>query len=79
MVAEGDLVATSITWSGTHLAEFQTPRLGRLAPTGKSFTIQAMDLYRIRDGQIVEIRDSVDRLGMLQQLGILPSPTQATL
>jgi ketosteroid isomerase-like protein len=37
-----------------------------------------MDLYRIRNGQIVEIRDSVDRLGMLEQLGILPSPSQAT-
>jgi hypothetical protein len=37
-----------------------------------------MDLYRIRDRQIVEIRDSVDRLGMLQQLGLLPSPSQAT-
>jgi steroid delta-isomerase-like uncharacterized protein len=78
MVAEEDLVATYFTWGGTHSAELRTPAVGRLAPTGRSFTAKGMDLYRIRGGQIVEIRDSADRLSLLQQLGILPTPVQAT-
>ena len=57
MVAEGDLVATYFTWAGTHLAELQSPALGRAAPTGKSFTAKGMDLYRILARQIAEIRD----------------------
>jgi predicted ester cyclase len=78
IVAEGDLVATHITWGGTHLAEFQSPSVGRLAPTGKSFTAKAMDLYRIHDCQIGKIRDSVDRLTLLRQLGALPAPQLTT-
>jgi steroid delta-isomerase-like uncharacterized protein len=78
MIAEGDLVAAYITWGGTHLAELRTPALGRLAPTGRSFTAKAMDLYRIRGGQIAEIRDSPDRLALLQQLGVLSTPVLAT-
>ncbi|MBV9329868.1 MAG: ester cyclase [Chloroflexi bacterium] len=76
MVAEGDLVATYFTWAGTHLAELQSPALGRVAPTNKSFRAKGMDLYRIRAGQIAEIRDSVDRLSMYQQLGVPTSPQQ---
>ena len=74
MVAEGDLVATYYTVGGTHRAELQSPAMGRVAPTGKVFTGKGMDLYRIRDGQIVELRGSVDQLTILQQLGVLPTP-----
>ncbi len=56
----------------------QSSTLGRLAPTGKSVTIKGMDLYRIRDGQIVDVRDSLDRLSMFQQLGLLTTRRQAT-
>jgi predicted ester cyclase len=74
MVAEGDLVATFFTWTGTHLAELKTAVMGRVAPTGRSFTAKGMDLYRIRGEQIVEIRDSVDRLDLYRQLGVLAAP-----
>jgi hypothetical protein len=38
-----------------------------------------MDLYRLSGARIVEIRDSVDRLSMFQQLGVLTTsePAQA--
>ena len=65
MVAEGDLVATYKTFSGTHEGEF----LG-VPPTGKPATIRVMDFVRYRDGQIVEHWNVVDVAGLMAQLGV---------
>ncbi|WP_366925101.1 ester cyclase [Nocardioides sp. REDSEA-S30_B4] len=45
----GDIVATQYTMRGTHTDEF----LGSAA-TGRRFEARAMDIMRVRDGQIVE-------------------------
>ncbi len=77
LVAEGELVAVYYTYSGRHVGEFPHPTLGRLAPSGKSFRTTGMDLYRIRDGRLVELRDRPGTLEVLQQLGHLPAPSSA--
>ena len=64
MVADGDLVATYKTFTGTHDGEF----LG-VPPTGKRATIRVMDFVRYRDGQIVEHWNVVDVAGLMAQLG----------
>jgi steroid delta-isomerase-like uncharacterized protein len=71
MVAEGDKVAVRFTWSGTHKGEFTG-----LAPTGKQVTVTAMTIHRVEDGKVVETWGLVDRLGQMQQLGVVPSPGQ---
>ena len=73
MVAEGELVATYFTYSGRHVGTLPHPTLGPLAPTGKSFRAAGMDLYRLRDGRIVELRDRPGTFEVLQQLGIIPT------
>ena len=72
MLAEGDLVATRKTFRGTH----QGPFMG-LAPTGKQIEIGLIDIVRVVDGRVTEHWNAVDNLGLLQQLGLLPSPGQA--
>jgi len=42
-------------------------------PSGKQIVVPAMTLERIKGGKIVERRVYSDRLGMLQQLGIVPT------
>jgi steroid delta-isomerase-like uncharacterized protein len=69
VVAGGDLVAYRATLSGTHRGEL----LG-MAPTGRSFRVQHMHMLRMRDGRSSEHWATRDDLGMLQQLGIIPSP-----
>jgi len=67
-IAEGDQVATHVTLRSTHSkAAFQG-----VPPSGKQIAVPAMTLERVKDGKIVERRVYSDRLGMLQQLGLLP-------
>jgi steroid delta-isomerase-like uncharacterized protein len=49
VVAEGDRVAARVTMHGTHQGEFQG-----IAPTGKRVEVRAIDMFRIREGKIVE-------------------------
>jgi steroid delta-isomerase-like uncharacterized protein len=68
MVAEGDKVAARFTMRGTHKGTF----FG-VPPTGKTIAVQAMNFYRLSDGQFVEERGQPDMLGLLQQIGAAPS------
>ena len=63
MVAEGDMVATYKTFTGTHRGDF----FGN-APTGKRVTIRVMDFVRYRDGKVAEHWNIVDFAGLMQQL-----------
>jgi predicted ester cyclase len=73
LVAEGDKVAARVTVRGTHRGAF----LG-LAPTGKAVTQTGIDIVRVAGGKAVERWGSFDELGLLQQLGALPAPGQAS-
>jgi steroid delta-isomerase-like uncharacterized protein len=68
MVAEGDKVAARFIMRGTHQGTF----FG-VPPTGKKITVQAMNIYRLSNGQFVEERGQPDMLGLLQQIGAAPS------
>jgi steroid delta-isomerase-like uncharacterized protein len=66
-IAEGDRVAARFTMRGTHQGTF----FG-VPPTGKKIAVQAMNFYRLSDGQFVEERGQPDLLGLLQQIGAAP-------
>jgi predicted ester cyclase len=72
MIAEDDKVAWRWMIRGTHSGPFQ-----QIPPTGKHITITGMSIVRIADDQLVEHWGEQDNLGMLQQLGVAPSPGQA--
>ena len=67
MIAEGDKVAARFTMRGTHQGAF----FG-VPPTGKKIAVQAMNFYRLAEGQFVEERGQPDLLGLLQQIGAVP-------
>jgi steroid delta-isomerase-like uncharacterized protein len=72
-VAEGDKVVSQMTATATHTGEFQG-----IPPTGKRITVTAIWIERIAGGRIVERWGEVDMLGVMQQLGVIPTPEQAT-
>ena len=70
-IAEGDMVSTRETLSGTHKGEFQG-----IPPTGKKFAMSAICLWRFKDGKLVEYRADGDMLGMMMQLGMELKPKE---
>lgn len=66
-LAEGDLVATRWSGSGTHEGE-----LMGIAPTGKQVSVSGLTISRLEGGKIVEEYITWDTLGMLQKLDAIP-------
>ena len=71
-IAEGDKVAYRWTARGTHQGEFMG-----IAPTGNRVEMTGISIARLIDGKLEEIWENYDALGMMQQLGIVPSSEQA--
>jgi steroid delta-isomerase-like uncharacterized protein len=67
MLAEGDRVAIRWTWEGTHDGQFRV-----FARSGKRHRNSGIAIYEVRDGKIVKTWLETDRLGHLQQLGVVP-------
>ncbi len=65
LVAEDDIVVERFTASGTHQGEMMG-----VAPTGRVLELRGINVFRIRDGKIVERWGRLDELGMLRQLGL---------
>ena len=70
MVAEGDVVAVRIRWTGTN----DGPYDGR-PPTGNKLVFSTSDFYRIENGKIAERWDVVETLAYAVALGLVPAPT----
>jgi len=75
-IGVGDDVVVRVIASGTHSGVSRLPVNGALLmgvePTGRSYKVQHIHWYRMKDGQVQDHRANRDDLGMLQQLGILP-------
>ena len=70
LVAEGDIVVERFTASGTHTG---TDILG-VSPSGATVALPGINIFRLRDGRIVERWGRLDDLGFLRQLGVTEHP-----
>jgi predicted ester cyclase len=68
MIAEGDTVATRLTFRGTHTGNFLS-----IPPTGKQVAVPALDMARFADGKLVEHWGGPDQMSLMQQLGVVPA------
>ncbi len=66
LVAEGDTVWVYGTYSGTQKGDW----LG-IPATNKSYSITAVDIFRIEDGKLAEHWDVIDVYGLFKQLGVI--------
>ena len=71
VIAEDDRVGTRLVVRGTNTAEFMG-----MPATNKSIAISAMNVFRLKDGRIVDQQINTDGVGMLMQLGLIPGPEQ---
>jgi predicted ester cyclase len=68
LIAEGDEVVLRWTCHGTHQGE-----LMGIPPTGRRVTVTGIEINRFAGGKSVEHWLNNDSLGLLQQLGIIPT------
>jgi ketosteroid isomerase-like protein len=69
LLADGDKVATRRLMRGTHQGEFMG-----IAPTGKEITFAGVWLAHLKGGKLKEQWVYFDTLGLLQQVGAVPTP-----
>ena len=67
VIGEGDTVVIDATMHGRHTGDF----FG-IPPTGREIALRSIHVVRYRDGREVETWALSDRLGLLQQLGVIP-------
>ena len=72
-IAEGDTVMTRWTGHGTHQGE-----LVGIPATGNLSTVSGIVVDRFVNGKIAESWGIFDQFGMMQQLGVIPTPELAT-
>lgn len=72
VIAEGDKVVARWTMKATHEGE-----LMGVPATGKQLTQSGAAIYRLSNARIVELWNFPDNLGLMQQLGIVPTPEAA--
>lgn len=69
ILAEDALVASRWRVTGTHSGKFQG-----IEPTGEEIEIPACGICKVKDGKVTAVWLTYDRLGMLQQLGVVEQP-----
>lgn len=69
LFGEGDKVVAKWKFTGTHDGE-----LMEVPPTGVHITVNGVNIYHFKGGKISEFWVTLDDLGMLQQLGVIPKP-----
>jgi steroid delta-isomerase-like uncharacterized protein len=68
LVAEGDLVMGRLRVRGTHRGEFMG-----VPPSGRPVDVQSTETFRLSKRKIAEQWVVMDVLGLLQQLGAIPT------
>lgn len=69
-VAEGDTVATRLTWTALHTGEFNG-----VPASNRPVRICGDAFDRIVDGKLVEHHAQFDALGLMVQIGAVPVPS----
>jgi len=70
LIAERDIVVEVFTATGTHTG---TEIMG-IAASGRTVTLPGINVFRVRDGRIVERWGRLDDLAFLRQLGVIQQP-----
>lgn len=71
ILAEGDKTVIRFTMQATHKGTFMG-----IPATGKQIVVKGVEINKIKGGKIVETWDFLDSLGMMQQLGVIPTLAQ---
>lgn len=69
LFSAGDKVVVRWSCTSRHSGEFMG-----FAATHRRITTRGIDIFRVRDGKIIELWQELDLLGLLQQISAPPAP-----
>lgn len=69
VLGEGNKVATRGYFTGTHKGEFNG-----IPATGKTVQVSYIDIWWVENSKLVENWVQMDMVGLMQQLGVIPTP-----
>lgn len=72
LIAEGDKAVVRYTLRGTHRGQWRG-----VPPTGKPVTITATITYRFANDKVAEMWQNADVFSLLQQIGLIPTPSRS--
>lgn len=72
--AQGEWVCVEYTVTGTHTQPLANPMGEPIPPTNKKVHVRNCSVYRVHGGKVVEAHEYFDQLGLLAQLGLVPTP-----
>ena len=72
VLGDGDKVTTRGYFTGTHQGDFNG-----IPATGKKVKVSYIDMWRIENGKAAENWVQMDMIGLMQQLGVMPTPEGA--
>jgi predicted ester cyclase len=73
LTVEGDTVVVRYTFSGANTGKLLTIPV----TTGKQASFCVIDIWHLTNGKVVELWETYDRYGMLEQLGLVREQTVA--
>jgi ketosteroid isomerase-like protein len=71
-----DVAVEEATYTATHDGVLRSPT-GDVPPTGRSVSVDYIQVLRFRGGKHCSFNLMFDRLLMLEQLGLIPAPASA--
>ncbi|SHM44086.1 SnoaL-like polyketide cyclase [Chitinophaga jiangningensis] len=74
IIAEGNTVIVKQQMNGTHTGKFQ-----QIQPTNQAVVVDGIAIYTFRDGRIIHSEVLTDRLGFMQQLGVIDRDLSAAI
>ncbi len=74
MVSAGETVVQEVLWEGTQDGDLPTPA-GTLPASGRRIMVPATLWLTFQGDQVREIHHHIDMMGMMQQLGVMSSPS----
>jgi steroid delta-isomerase-like uncharacterized protein len=74
VVSSGNMVVQEVLWEGTQDGDLPTPT-GTLPASGRRIMVPATLWLTFQGEQVREIHHHIDMMGMMQQLGVMSSPS----
>ncbi|HUF60245.1 MAG TPA: ester cyclase [Actinomycetota bacterium] len=70
VLVDGDRVVTEERMTGTHTGPYESPWLGTVPPTGRSFTWDRIAIRDLADGRFLDGYWKGEELELFEQLGV---------